>query len=595
MSGPCHAITVKVWGPMTHETTLIATIAVGFGLAFVFGYLAQRLKLPPLVGYLVAGVLVGPFTPGFVADAGLARQLAEIGVILLMFGVGLHFSVGDLMAVRRVAVPGALAHMILAAALGTLLPRVWGWPWGESVVFGISLSIASTVVLMRALEQRGVLDTADGRMALGWLIVEDLATVLVLVVLPAFGPSTQPAAGAVDTVGRGLPMTLAITIGKAAAFLVLMFVVGRRLVPWLLERTARTGSRELFTLGTLAVALGVAVGASTLFGVSFALGAFFAGVVINESDLSHQAAADALPFQDAFAVLFFVSVGMLFDPLAILAHPLAIVEVLALILIAKPLMTLPIVLWFRLPVRTGLTLAASLGQIGEFSFILAALALALGIMRPEGQSYIVAGALLSIPLNQMLFGLVAPVGRWVHSHPRLLAMVERPRTGQDIGELTNEEFHSNHVVLVGHGRVGSGIAETLAARGIPYAVVERDWRIVSSLREHGVAALFGDAARPGILAQAHVERARLLIISTPDPFQTRQVLTLARQLNPTIDTVVRTHGAAEQAYLERVGVGRAVHGERELAGSMARYALESLGQSPVDRRSTPALATPIDR
>lgn len=563
---------------MTHETTLIATIAVGFGLAFVFGYLAQRFKLPPLVGYLVAGVLVGPFTPGFVADAGLARQLAEIGVILLMFGVGLHFSVGDLMAVRRVAVPGALAHMVLATLLGTLLPRLWGWPWGESVVFGVSLSIASTVVLMRALEQRGILDTADGRMALGWLIVEDLATVLVLVVLPAFGTSTQAASTGAHATGVNLPMTLAITIGKAVAFLVLMFVVGRRLVPWLLERTARTGSRELFTLATLAVALCIAVGAAALFGVSFALGAFFAGVVINESDLSHQAAADALPFQDAFAVLFFVSVGMLFDPLALVQHPVAILEVLALILLAKPLLTLPIVLGFRLPVRTALTLTASLGQIGEFSFILAALALTLGIMRPEGQSYIIAGALLSIPFNQLLFGLVEPADRWVHSHPRLLAMLERPRTEPDIGALARQDLPTDHVVLVGHGRVGSVIAETLAAHGIPYAVVERDWRIVSSLRGHGVRALFGDAARPGILAQAHLERARLLIISTPDPFQTRQVLTLARQLNPTIATVVRTHGAAEQVYLERVGVGRAVHGERELAASMARYALDALGQ-----------------
>ena len=562
---------------MTHETTLIATIAVGFGLAFLFGYVAHRFTLPPLVGYLVAGVLVGPFTPGYVADAGLASQLAEIGVILLMFGVGLHFSVGDLMAVRRVAVPGALAHMLFATLLGTLLPRLWGWPWGESVVFGVALSIASTVVLMRALEQRGVLDTADGRMALGWLIVEDLATVLVLVVLPAFGTRAQPEAAAAQAAGTSIPMTLAITIGKAAAFLVLMFVVGRRLVPWLLERTARTGSRELFTLATLAVALVVAVGAAALFGVSFALGAFFAGVVINESDLSHQAAADALPFQDAFAVLFFVSVGMLFDPLAILQHPVAILEVLALILIAKPLITLPIVLWFRLPIRTGLTLAASLGQIGEFSFILAALALALGLMRPEGQSFIVAGALLSIPLNQLLFGLVEPVDRWVHSHPRLLSMLERPRAEPEVA--TDEDVPADHVVLVGHGRVGSAIAETLAARGFPYAVVERDWRIVSDLRGHGVTALFGDAARPGILAQAHLERARLLIITTPDPFQTRQVLTQARQLNPTIDTVVRTHGAAEQEYLERAGVGRAVHGERELAASMTRYALDALDQS----------------
>jgi CPA2 family monovalent cation:H+ antiporter-2 len=535
---------------MSHETTLIATIAVGLGLAFVFGFLAQRLRLPPLVGYLVAGVLVGPFTPGYVADAGIAGQLAEIGVILLMFGVGLHFSLGDLLAVRRVAVPGALAHMVVSAALGALLPWTWGWSWGESIVFGVALSIASTVVLLRALEQRGLLDTADGRMALGWLIVEDLATVLVLVIMPALAKPAHTSAVAAG----GLWLAIAVTLAKAAAFLVLMLVVGRRIVPWLLERVARTGSRELFTLATLAVALGVAVGAAALFGVSFALGAFFAGVVINESELSYQAAADALPLQDAFAVLFFVSVGMLFDPAAVMRRPVAILEVLAVIVLVKPLVALPIALVFRQPIRTTLTLSATLGQIGEFSFILAALGLSLGLMRREGQSFIVAGALLSITLNQLLFAVVEPAGRWLQRRPRLLAVLDRSIDGQL--DSTPDTSH-----------------------GIPYIVVERDWRIVSTLRQEHANALFGDAGRPGILARAHLERARLLIITTPDPFQTRQVLTLARQLNPSIDTVVRTHGAAEQAYLEEAGVGRVVLGEQELAMSMAEYALQSLGSS----------------
>jgi K+:H+ antiporter len=571
---------------MTHETTLIATIAVGLALAFLFGFVAQRLRLPPLVGYLVAGVMVGPFTPGYVADAGIAGQLAEIGVILLMFGVGLHFSLGDLLAVRRIAVPGALVHMAAAAALGALVPRSWGWTWTESIVFGVALSIASTVVLLRALEQQGTLDTADGRMALGWLIIEDLATVLVLVVLPAF--AARGVAG--GAAGAGMPrlaVAIAITIAKAAAFLALMLVAGRRLVPWLLERVARTGSRELFTLATLVVALGVAVGASALFGVSFALGAFFAGVVINESELSYQAAADALPLQDAFAVLFFVSVGMLFDPTVVLRRPLAIIEIVALIVVVKPLLALLIVLLFRRPMRMALTLSASLGQIGEFSFVLAALGLALGLLRPEAQSFIVAGALISITLNQLLFATIEPARRWLLDRPRLLGMLERQPRDEPEPESSEREALRDHVVLVGHGRVGGAIAARLASSGIPYVVIERDWRIVTALRQSGVEAVFGDAGRAAILARVHLERARLLVITTPDPFQTRQVLTLARQLNPDIDTVVRTHGAAERAYLEHVGVGRVVLGEEELAKSMADYALHSLarasavGEAPV--------------
>ena len=559
---------------MSHDTTLIATLAVGLGLAFLFGVLAQRVRLPPLVGYLVAGVVVSPFTPGYVADAALASQLAEVGVILLMFGVGLHFSLGDLLAVRRIAVPGALAHMIVAAVLGALLPRYWGWSWGGGIVFGVALSIASTVVLLRALEQKGILDTADGRMSLGWLIVEDLATVLLLVVLPAL---VKPVASG-DTGSGSVWLALALTIGKALAFLAVMFVVGRRVLPWVLEHVARTGSRELFTLATLVVAVGVASGAAALFGVSFALGAFFAGVVINESDLSHQAAADALPLQDAFAVLFFVSVGMLFDPTALLRHPLATLEVLLLIVIVKPLMAIPIMLVLRQPVRTALTVSASLGQIGEFSFILAALGISLGVLPPEGQSYIVAGALFSITLNQLLFATIDPIDRWLHKHPRLLALLDRPEIEVPAG--LDENMPNGHVVLVGHGRVGSTIARMLDERSLPYVVIERDRRIVDAVRERGELALFGDAARTGVLAAAHVQRARLLIITTPDPFQTRQVLTLARQLNSTIDTVVRTHTAAEQKYLENVGVGRAVLGEQELAVSMAEYALAALEGEP---------------
>jgi monovalent cation:H+ antiporter-2, CPA2 family len=567
---------------MPHETALIATIAAGLGLAFLLGFAAQRLRLPPLVGYLMAGILVGPFTPGFVADTGLASQLAEIGVILLMFGVGLHFSIGDLMAVRGIAIPGAVAQIAVATALGAAVSHAWGWSWGEGLVFGLALSVASTVVLLRALEARGILDSVDGRIAVGWLIVEDLATVLALVLLPALAlplGGTPPAGTATGSVG----VAIALTFGKVAAFLVLMLVVGRRVVPWLLERVARTGSRELFTLCVLAVALGVAVGAAALFGVSFALGAFFAGVVISESDLSHQAAADALPLQDAFAVLFFVSVGMLFDPSILVRAPLHVLVTAAIVIIGKSLAAFAIVLLFRHPMHTALTVSASLAQIGEFSFILAGLGLSLGLLPAEGQSLILAGAMVSITLNALVFGAVRPVEQWLRGRPRLLAVLERPDVATiPLASTAEEAGLRDHAIVIGFGRVGSTVGEALARCHVPYVVIERDRRTVEGLRQRGVRALSGDAARPGILEQARPERARLLVVATPDPYQARQIVEVARRANPSIDTVVRTHGVAEQAYLERLDVGRAVMGERELALGMAHYSLLSLGRSDDD-------------
>jgi len=391
---------------MEHETALIATVSAGLGLAFVFGFLAARVKLPPLVGYLLAGVAVGPFTPGYVADAGLARQLAEIGVILLMFGVGLHFSVSDLLAVRRIAIPGAIVQIAAATALGAAVMRLWGWAWSAGLVFGLCLSVASTVVLLRALEERNLLDSGDGRIAVGWLVVEDLAMVLTLVLLPALAP----AGGASPAPGGSLPLTLALTLGKVAAFVAVMHFVGRRAVPWLLERVARIGSRELFTLGVLAIALGIAVGAASLFGVSFALGAFFAGVVISESDLSQRAASNALPLQDAFAVLFFVSVGMLFDPAVLLKSPLQVLLVVLIILVGKSVAAFGIVLAFGYPTRTALRISASLAQIGEFSFILVGLGISLSLLPGEAQSLVLAGAILSITLNPFVFNGVERLG-----------------------------------------------------------------------------------------------------------------------------------------------------------------------------------------
>lgn len=559
---------------MHHETELIALVAVGFALAFVLGFAANRLRLPPLVGYLLAGVAVGPFTPGFVGDPALASQLAEIGVILLMFGVGLHFSPGDLLAVRKISLPGAVAQITAATVMGALLARLWGWPWGQGIVFGLSLSVASTVVLLRALEQRGLVDSAEGRIAIGWLIVEDLAMVLALVLLPTLAGvmgGTPPEGG-----GGNVAMAVVVTLAKVAAFLVLMFVVGRRAVPWLLARVARTGSRELFTLSVLAVAMGVAVGAAGLFGVSFALGAFFAGVVISESDLSHQASADALPFQDAFAVLFFVSVGMLFDPGVLVRQPLQVLGAVLIILVGKSLAALAIVLVFRYPARTALVVAASLAQIGEFSFILAGLGVALGLLPQEGYSLVLAGALLSITANPLIFAVATWTERWIRAHPRVADLLERPAGA--LGELpptVDEKGLRDHTVLVGHGRVGAPVALALARQGIPYLVVEQNREEVEALRERGLPALYGDATKPGIVHHARLERARLLIVSSPDAFQARLILEHARKVNPGIDTVVRTHSDEERAHLERSGVGRAVVGERELALAIIRYAFGS--------------------
>ena len=565
---------------MPHETALIATIAAGIGLAFILGLAATRLRLPPLVGYLVAGVIVGPFTPGFVADAGLAQQLAEIGVILLMFGVGIHFSVADLLAVRRIALPGAVVQITVATVLGAAVAHLWGWSWGSGIVFGLCLSVASTVVLLRAMEDRGMLDSVDGRIAVGWLIVEDLATVLVLVLLPALAvplggtPDATDAAASSPSVLRALGITLA----KVTAFVVLMFVVGRRAVPWLLERVARTGSRELFTLSVLAVAIGIAVGAAALFGVSFALGAFFAGMVVNGSDLSHEAAADSLPLQDAFSVLFFVAVGMLFDPAILVRQPIEVLSVVLIVMVGKSLGAFFIVLAFRYPVRTALTISASLAQIGEFSFILAALAVTLNLLPPEGQSLIVAGALLSISLNPLAFASADRAARWLGRHPRLLAMLERP-----VGEIAelpptvDEAALRGHAIIVGYGRVGSAIGETLTRVGMPYLVIEQNRETAEGLREKGLPVLYGDATRPGVLREAHVNQARLLIVATPDPFQSRAMIDLAREANPTIDTVARTHSENERDYLERHGVGLALIGERELALGMAHYALLRMG------------------
>lgn len=553
---------------MHHATPLINTIVGGIVLAFLLGIGANRLRISPLVGYLTAGVLVGPFTPGFVADTALAPELAELGVILLMFGVGLHFSLKDLMAVRHIAIPGAIAQIAVATLLGMAFSSVMGWRLINGLVFGLCLSTASTVVLLRALEERQLIDSRRGQIAIGWLIVEDLVMVLTLVLLPAFGNilSTQ-STGSVQ-----LWREIALTISKVVTFITLMIVVGRRLVPWVLAKSASTGSRELFTLAVLALALGIAFGAVELFGVSFALGAFFAGVVLNESELSHRAAHDTLPLRDAFAVLFFVSVGMLFDPTILLREPLAVLTTLAIILLGKSAAAFALVKLFGLSLRTSLTIAISLAQIGEFAFILAGLGIALNMLSENGRHLVLAGAILSIMINPLMF-----------------AMLERYLTcytnESDACESQQEENTplppsiTHHALLVGYGRVGSLIGKKLLQAGVSMVVVENTRDRVDALRDQGINVVLGNAARAEIMALARLDTARCLLVTIPNGFEAGEIVALAREQYPNLKIIVRAHYDEEVDYITERGATQVVMGEREIANSMIALLKQELKQA----------------
>jgi CPA2 family monovalent cation:H+ antiporter-2 len=560
---------------MHPETALLVTLAGAFGVAFLFGFVAAKLKLPPLVGYLLAGIALGPHSPGFVADVALAGQLAEIGVILLMFGVGLHFSPGDLKRVQAIVVPGATLQMAVSFALGTGLALWWGWTPGAAVVFGLSLFVASTVVVLRVLEDRGMLDSVDGRVAVGWLIVEDLGVVFALVLLPAIlgAISGDGSAGTAGNIAR----VVALTVVKVVAFIALMGVVGRRAVPWLLTHVARTGSRELFTLAVLAVSLGVAMGAAALFGVSFALGAFVAGVVISESDLSYRAGADALPMQDAFAVIFFVSTGMLLDPGILLNAPGKLLGVLGVILVGNAIWSTVLMILLRHPFASAVRIGAAFGQIGEFSFIMAALGVSLGVLAEEGRSLILAAALVSIVLNPLLVWAAEQLIGFVSRYPALLDTLERHKAPRMVVTDLFMATPANHVIVIGYGRVGRTIGEAFQRVGVPFVAIDQDRRVVEAMRTLGVAAVYGDAARPGILEHARPEFATLLVVATPDPYHARRVIELARARNPDIDIIVRTHADTEQEFFEQLGVGKALMGERELAFGMAYHALRSAG------------------
>jgi CPA2 family monovalent cation:H+ antiporter-2 len=569
---------------MPHNISLITTIAAALGAGLLFGYLATRLKLPALVGYLAAGIIIGPATPGFVADTALAGQLAEIGVMLMMFGVGLHFSLDDLWAVRKVALPGAVLQIAVATALGMALAHYWGWTIGGGLVFGLALSVASTVVLLRALEERGILDSFNGRIAVGWLVVEDLVTVLVLVLLPALagslGGEVVDAHGGHGGGGGDLWTTLAITLGQVAAFIVLMLVVGRKLFPWILWQVARTNSRELFTLCVIAAAVGIAYASTHYFGVSFALGSFFAGMVLRESALAHRAAEESLPLRDAFAVLFFVSVGMLFEPSILIEQPLKLLAVVLIIVVGKSLAAFLLVIVLRYPAKTALMVSASLAQIGEFSFILAALGLSLKLMPVEGQSLILAGAIISIALNPVVFSVTKPLERWFSKNPALAAKFDRP--ADPLAELPMSVPHEHlrgQVVLVGYGRVGRRIAAALKEKGVAYVVAEQNREVVDQLRKDGVPAVAGNAGEPAVLIQAHIAHASMLVIATPDTFHVRTMIETARALNPNIKTVVRTHSDEEADLLRNERAGEIFMGEQELAKGMTAHVLESLSQS----------------
>ncbi|WP_455874634.1 YbaL family putative K(+) efflux transporter [Rhizobium yanglingense] len=567
---------------MPHDTPLISTIVGGLVLAFILGAIANRLRLPPLVGYLVAGILVGPHTPGYVADQDLAPELAEIGVILLMFGVGLHFSLKDLLSVRGIAVPGAIAQIGFATLLGWGLGALMGWSTGGSLVFGLALSVASTVVLLKALQERRLVETERGKIAVGWLIVEDLAMVLALVLIPAAASIGGGEHAPVEPLSAGLNRLFGLDLGisgiigmtlvKVALFVALMLVFGRKLIPWTMHRIAHTGSRELFRLGVLAIALGVAFGAAKLFGVSLALGAFFAGMVLAESELSHRAAQESLPLRDAFAVLFFVSVGMLFDPNILIERPLPILATVFIIVIGKSVAAFLIVLVFRKPAATALTISASLGQIGEFSFILAALGVDLGLLPEEGRDLILAGALISIILNPLLFFACDRMRPLLHrprreEAPVAAAAEETIEPAEPEDEIQPTSL-SGHAILVGYGRVGSIVGQNLKSSGTPFLVIEHSEKRIEELAGQGVETVLGNAGAREVLDLANLPGARSLVIAIPNAFEACRVAEYGRSLNPSILIVARAHSDAEVDELKQYGADTVIMGEREIAMGM---------------------------
>ena len=546
-----------------HGLDLILTLTAGLVAALIGGFITQRLHLSPIVGYLIAGIVVGPYTPGFVADRALAEQLAEIGVILLMFGVGLQFHIEDLLAVRRVAIPGAIVQSLAATGLGALVAYLAGWPLSAGLVFGVALSVASTVVLIRVLSDHRQLHTPAGHIAVGWLVVEDLFTVLVLVLMPAVFDRTQDTA---------LTMSLAGAVLKVAVLTVFTIVVGGRTIPWFLAQVARTQSRELFTLAVLATALGIAVASAVVFGVSMALGAFLAGLVVGRSDFSVRAASDALPMRDAFAVLFFVSVGMLLDPAALFAAPALLAGTLAVILIGKPVAALVIVLLFRYPMKTALAVAVALAQIGEFSFIVATLANQLGVLTIDGTNTLVAASIVSITLNPLLFRAIGPVDRWLARRQRRPVMPVEPAMER------SPAIH--RAVVVGYGPVGRTVARLLRENDIAPTIIEMNADTVKALRSEGVDAIHGDATNPDVLAAAGIDTAPSFILSGADLPGFEEAFRIARRQNPSVQILARATTLREVPALRAAGADTVMSGEGEVALAFTAAILRRLGATP---------------
>ncbi|AMV25077.1 Inner membrane protein YbaL [Gemmata sp. SH-PL17] len=560
-----------------HDTELILTLTFGLTVALAFGYVTHRIGLSPIVGYLLAGIVVGPHTPGFVADKHLAEQMAEIGVILLMFGVGLHFHFDELLAVRRIALPGAIVQSLVATVLGAVVALALGWGASAGVVFGLALSVASTVVLTRVLSDANELHTPTGHIAIGWLVVEDIFTVLVLVLLPPlFGNSEG-----------GLALAVGLAVVKIGLLIAVAMPVGGRVIPWLLNRVADTGSRELFTLTVLVVALGIAVGSSMLFGVSMALGAFLAGMIVGRSDFSLRAASDALPMRDAFAVLFFVSVGMLFDPHYLIDAPLVVLATLAVVMIGKPLAAIGIVLLLGYPVRIAIAVAVALGQIGEFSFILAALGTKLKVLPDEATSALVAAAIVSISVNPLLYRAVGPIEAWAAARPRLWHLLNSRRRGPGGTNpvLPEESDPRYRAVVIGYGPVGRTLARLLKENGIVPTIIEMNLETVRRLRSEGIAAVYGDAARQDTLKEAGLDQAGSLILSASGLKGAEEVVRLARELNPAIRVLARSAYLRERADLRKAGADEVFAGEGEVALAMTESVLRELGAAPeqIDR------------
>ncbi len=557
---------------MAHESSsLIAIVVVGLVLAFIFGTLANRLRISPLVGYLLAGVAVGPFTPGFVADQALASQLAEIGVILLMFGVGLHFSFHDLLSVRRIVFPGAAVQILVSALLGLGVARLLGWPMGVGIVFGLCLSVASTVVLMRTMQERRLVDSERGHIAIGWLVFQDLLMVIVLVLLPPLSGLLKGDAGlsAGDVDSSRLLFALAVTLAKVVAFIVLMLVVGKRVIPAILHYIAHTGSRELFRLAVLAVALGVAFLAAEFFGVSFALGAFFAGMVLSESELSQRAAEELLPLRDAFAVLFFVSVGMLFDPAVVLREPLPLVGTLLVVLLGGAGTAFLMIRAFGYPLGTALLVGAGLAQIGEFSFILAGLGIELGILPTRARDLVLATSILSILANPVLFAALDWLKPWIDRREGKLPAAEAAE--ESAREELRPTTQSGHAVLIGYGRVGSLVGESLQQQGWPLLVIEDAEAAVKRLRASEIEVIRGNAAQDRVLDAANLAQARILLVAIPNAFEASEIVKHARAVNPGLEIVARAHFDAEVDHLMAHGANIVIMGEREIARTMLEH------------------------